>query len=100
VGAASEVFAAGGELCFRAKKKVAATATRIIAAAEMRIGVEEVDRVGGFCRDDGGVTLAAGAEGSAAGTMAGGKAEGFCSGGVVGGGTLLAGVVLDGTAFD
>ena len=63
------------------KKKVAAT--RIIAAAETRISVVEFDLAGCFGRDDGDVTLAAGADGSAPGAVAlqvaGGTAD---SGGV------------------
>ena len=50
------------------KKKVAAT--RIIAAAETRIRVVEFDLAGGSGWDDGEVTLAAGADGSGAGTAA------------------------------
>jgi hypothetical protein len=70
VGAVDGIFATGGAGCFRAKKKVAATATRIIAAAETRISVVEWDLAGCVGLADADATLAAGPEGSAAGTVA------------------------------
>jgi hypothetical protein len=82
------------------KKKVAAT--RIIAAAETTISVVEFDLVGCFGRDDDDedVTLAAGAEGSATGTVAACGGGSCSSGGEVGilsGVTMLAGTLLGGT---
>jgi hypothetical protein len=82
------------------KKKVAAT--RIIAAAETRISVVVLDLAGCFRWDDGDVTLAAGAEGSAARTVVA-CGEGSCGcGGVVAtslGGTTAVGTLPGGTAF-
>jgi hypothetical protein len=83
------------------KKKVAATAT-IIIAAEMRISVVAFVLVGWIGRDDGDVTLATGAERSAAGsaTAAGVGVSGF--GGVARAlsvGTMVDRTVLDGTAL-
>ena len=81
------------------KKKVAAT--RIIAAAESRIGAIEFDLVGLFGWDDGAATIAAGAEGSMAGAVAAcGAASCGSGGGVVGAlpdGTILGGILLVGT---
>ena len=73
---------------------------RIIAAVETRINLVEFDLVGGFGWDDGDVTLAAGAEGSAAGTVAVCVGVSCGSGGVVRtlpGGTMLGGTLLGGT---
>jgi hypothetical protein len=82
------------------KKKVAAT--RIIAAAETRISVVVLDLAGCFGCDDGDVTLAAGAEGAAAGTVAACVSGSCgCSGGVATslGGTTAVGTFPGGTAF-
>jgi len=67
------------------KKKVAAT--RTIAAAETKISVVEFELAGGIGWDSGDVTLAAGAEGSAGGTLAacGGVVGTRCSGSILGG---------------
>lgn len=93
VGAAAGVFATGGAGCFRAKNKNKIAANTIIAAAEIRITVVEFDLADGFGRDEA-LILAAGAEGSAAGTVAAG---GGGSGGVVrtlSGGTMSVGTFL------
>ena len=77
------------------KKKV--IATRMIAATETRISVVAWDFVFCFGSDDGDATLAAGAEGSAAGTAAACGTGSCGSGGVVEsltGGTMLGGVSL------
>jgi len=80
------------------KKKVAATSTVAAAMAEMVINVVELDFVGCFGRDAAGVTLAAGAEDSAAMVTA-------CSGGsgvsgvvvrTLSGGTMSVGTFLRG----
>ena len=80
-------------------KKNVAAATKIIAAEEKtRIRVVELDLVGRFGRDDrdgrddGDVTLAAGAEGSTAGTLAACGGGSCASGGAAG--TLPDGTVL------
>ena len=87
------------------KKKVAAT--RIIAAAEVRISILEFERTGCLGRDGGDVILAGGSEGSAAGGVAacdggicgfGGVVETKCSGAIVGGATL-GGILLGGTGL-
>jgi hypothetical protein len=105
LGAADGVFATGGAKCFRAKKKVAAT--RIIAAAEMKMSVVAVARVGCFAWDDGDVTSGVGALGSAAGTAAAcggggcgsGEVVGTLSGGRMPGGILLGAATLGATLF-
>ena len=100
VEAADGAFATGGAVCFRAKKAVAATATRTIATAETTICLVEFDLVDCFGWDDGEGTLAAGAEGAAAGTAAACGAGSCGSWGVVRillGGTALGGTLLDGT---
>ena len=81
------------------KKKVAATRT---IAAEMRISVVEFDLGGCFGRDDGDLTLAAGAEGSAPGTVAACGGGSCGSGGVpwtLTGGTMLGETLLGGTSL-
>jgi hypothetical protein len=78
------------------RKKIDATKTRTIAAAEMRISVVELDLAGLLGEDDRDIALTADLEGSAARTEAAGGEGIRVSGTVVC--TLLGGTMLDGTA--
>lgn len=96
-GAAAGVFATSGAGCFRAKKKIAANRIKT-AETETRVSVVKIGLAGCFRRDEREVTLAAGAEGSAAMVTA-------CSGGsdvsgvvvrTLSGGTMSVGTLLRG----
>jgi hypothetical protein len=98
----------------RAEKKIAATRIIVETETETRISVVEINLVGCFGWDDGDVTLAAVAEGSAAGTAGAGAAGAriagtvaTCGGGTgrsggllrtLRGGTMTGGTLLAGTA--
>lgn len=102
VGATAGAFATSGGECFRPKKKVAATATRTVAATRMKISVVEFDLAVCPRWDDRDVTLAAEVATSAAGS-AGAGAVGSCGSGgaarILPWGTVLDGTILGGTAL-
>lgn len=93
LGAAADVVATGGASCFRVKKKIAAA--MITTAAQPTISGVEFDLGSSIGRNDGALILAAGAAGSAAGTVTAGDGAGCGSGAAWG--TLLGGAMAGAT---